>query len=63
MTIEQMLLGMVPAAAKLAVEAIVAMFKGKPELAARKAEEAGRRQKNKLETDAALALQKKLSKR
>lgn len=54
MSPQDMLLRMVPAALKLAVEALAAILAGKPELAARKAEEAARRQLVKHGVDAAL---------
>jgi len=50
----EILAGLVPAALKLAVEALAAILAGKPELAARKAEEAARRQLVKRGVDAAL---------
>lgn len=50
----EILAGLVPAALKPAVEALAAILAGKPELAARKAEEAARRQLVKRGVDAAL---------
>lgn len=48
------LASLIPAALKLAVEALRAILQGKPDVAARKAEEAARRQAVKIAADAAL---------
>lgn len=54
MSPQEMLLSLVPGALKLAVEAIAAILAGDPAKAARKAEEAARRQAVRMAADAAL---------
>jgi hypothetical protein len=54
MNVGELLVSMLPAVARLAVDALVAIASGKPDIAARKAEEAARRQAVKLLADAAL---------
>ena len=54
----EILAGLVPTALKLAVEALAAILAGKPDVAARKAEEAAHRQAVRLAADAALKAKK-----
>lgn len=58
MTPAEILAGLIPGALKLAVEALSAILKGNPQLAARKAEEAAQRQLAKLTADAAIKAKK-----
>jgi hypothetical protein len=54
MTPAELLAGLVPAALKLAVQCLTAIFKGDAALAARKAEEAALRQGTRIAVDATL---------
>ena len=56
--VERTLLGLLPAALTLTLEALAAIFSGQPDLAARKAREAADRQKTRLEVDAGLRAQR-----